>query len=86
MLESESVSHSGMSDSLRPMNYKPPGSSTHGILQARILLLQEIFLIQGSNLGLPHCRQILYHLSHQESPITEYNWSTQLFYGVYEGI
>ena len=23
-----------------------------------------IFLIQGSNLGLLHCRQILYHLSH----------------------
>ena len=27
-------------------------------------LLQGIFLTQGSNLGLPHCRQILYHLSH----------------------
>ena len=26
-------------------------------------LLQGIFLIQGSNPGLPHCRQILYHLS-----------------------
>ena len=24
-------------------------------------LLQEIFLIQGSNPGLLHCRQILYH-------------------------
>ena len=24
-----------------------------------------IFLTQGSNPGLPHCRQILYHLSHQ---------------------
>ena len=32
-------------------------------------LLQGIFLIQGSNLGLLHCRQILYHLSHQESPL-----------------
>ena len=28
-------------------------------------LLQGIFLTQGSNLGLLHCRQILYHLSHQ---------------------
>ena len=28
-------------------------------------LLQGIFLAQGSNLGLLHCRQILYHLSHQ---------------------
>ena len=28
-------------------------------------LLQEIFPTQGSNPGLPHCRQTLYHLSHQ---------------------
>ena len=27
-------------------------------------LLEEIFPTQGSNLGLPHCRQILYQLSH----------------------
>ena len=31
-------------------------------------LLQGIFLTQGSNPGLLHCRQILYHLSHQRSP------------------
>ena len=31
-------------------------------------LLQGIFLTRGSNLGLSHCRQILYRLSHQESP------------------
>ena len=31
-------------------------------------LLQGIFLTQGSNLGLLHCRQILYRLSHQGSP------------------
>ena len=31
-------------------------------------LLPGIFPIQGSNLGFPHCRQILYHLSHQRSP------------------
>ena len=30
-------------------------------------LFQGIFPIQGSNLGLLHCRQILYHLSHQGS-------------------
>ena len=65
-----------------------PGSSVHGILQARMLewvcpwnspgkntgvgcysLLQGIFLTQGSNLGLPHCRQIFYHLSHLGSPL-----------------
>ena len=32
-------------------------------------LLQEIFLIQGPNLGLLHCRQILYHLSSQDPSI-----------------
>ena len=31
-------------------------------------LLQGIFLTQGSNPGLLHCRRILYHHSHQESP------------------
>jgi len=31
-------------------------------------LLQGIFPTQGSNPGLPHCRWILYQLSHQESP------------------
>ena len=31
-------------------------------------LVQGIFPIQGSNLGLPHCRRILYFLSHQGSP------------------
>ena len=31
-------------------------------------LLQGIFPTQGSNLGLPHCRQIPYQLSHKGSP------------------
>ena len=31
-------------------------------------LLQEIFPTQRSNPGLPHCRHILYQLSHQGSP------------------
>ena len=31
-------------------------------------LLQGIFLTQGSNPGLLHCRQILYQLSHKRSP------------------
>ena len=57
-----------------PMDCSLPGSSVHGILQASILewvalpFLQGIFLTQGSNLGLLHCRQIRYHLSHQRSP------------------
>ena len=43
------------------------------------LLLQGIFPTQGSNLGLPHCKQILYHLSHQGSPTSMYSWSNLLF-------
>ena len=31
-------------------------------------VLQGIFSTKGSNLALLHCKQILYHLSHQESP------------------
>ena len=33
-------------------------------------LLQEIFATQGSNPGLPHCRQMLYHPSHRPWPQT----------------
>ena len=53
----------------------PPGSSVHGILQTRILEWVAIpfsrgtFLTQGSNPGLPHCRQIPNNLRHQGSPI-----------------
>ena len=36
-------------------------------------LLQGIFLTQGSNLGLPHCTQILYHLSYLGSLILYIN-------------
>ena len=55
-----------------PMGCSLPGSSVHGILQARILewvaipFYRGIFLAQGSNLGFLHCRQILYHLSHPQ--------------------
>jgi len=31
-------------------------------------LLEGIFLTQGSNPSLPHCRKILYQLGHQGSP------------------
>ena len=33
------------------------------------VLLQEIFPTQGLNPALPRCRQTLYHLSHQGSPL-----------------
>ena len=41
-------------------------------------LLQGIFSTQESNLGLPHCRQTLYHLSHQGSLVAIlYNKNTK---------
>ena len=65
---SESQSHSVTSD-CNPKDY-----TVHRILQARILeqvgslsLLQVIFQTQGSNPGLPHCKQILCQLSHMGS-------------------
>ena len=53
-----------------PMDYSLPGSSVHGVPQATILewvsvlFSRGFFPTQGSNSGIPHCRQILYHLSH----------------------
>ena len=41
--------------------YSPPGSSVHGILQARTLEWAAIFSSRGSILHLLHCRQILSH-------------------------
>ena len=68
-----SISHSVISNSLQ----------CHGLQLARLLcpwnspgkntgmschfLLQEIFQTQGLNPGHLHCRQILYHLRHQET-------------------
>ena len=48
------------------MNYSPPGSSVHRILQPRVLELP--FPSPGDPLGLLLCRRILYHPSHQKSP------------------
>ena len=61
-------------DSLGPLGLQPsrflclwdsPGKKTGVGCHA---LLQGIFPTQGSNPGLPHCRGILYQLSHQRSP------------------
>ena len=59
-----------------PMDCSPPGSSVLGDSPSKHTgvdchaLLQGIFPTQGSNPNLPHCRQILYWLSHQGSPRT----------------
>ena len=71
----ESVSCSVVSDFLQPHGLQPtrllclgnsPGKNA-GVCSR--FLLQGIFLTQGSNLGLLHCRQILYCLNHQGSPM-----------------
>ena len=71
-----------------PKDYSSSGSSVHGILQARMLewvvipFSRGIFPSQGSNPHLLHCRQILYHLSHQGSPsplLTSFYFVSKLF-------
>ena len=58
-----------------PMDYSPPETSVHGDSPGKNTgvgcqaLLQRIFPTPGSNPGLPHCRQILYCLNHQGSPM-----------------
>ena len=64
-----SESHSGVSNSLRPHGlYRVRNSPGQNTGVGSLSLLQGIFPTQGSNPGLPHCRQILYQLSHQGSP------------------
>ena len=62
----KSESHSVMSKSLHPHGLDSPWDSlgqNSGV--DSLSLLQGIFPTQGSNPGLPHCKQILYQLSHQ---------------------
>ena len=80
------VSCSVVSNSLRTHGLEPtrflcpwdfPGKNTGVGFHS---LLQGIFPTQGSNLGLVHCRQILYHLSHQGSQDKDPDmalWETQ---------
>ena len=51
-------------DSLPAEPQEKPKNTKIGSLS----LLQRIFLTQGSNPGHPHCRRILYQLSHKGSP------------------
>ena len=73
--EMESSGHSQCLTCCDLMDCSPPGSSVHGIFQARILewvshsLLQEIFLTQGLDLSVSHCRLIHCPLSYQGSPL-----------------
>ena len=77
--ETESESHSVMSDSLRPHGlYSPWNSPGQNTGVGSLSLLQGIFPTHGLNPGLLHCRRILYQLSHKRSPrILE--WVVYLF-------
>ena len=60
-----------------PVDCSPPGCPVHGDFSGKNTgmgchaLLQRTLPIQGSNPGLPRCRQILYQQSHQGSPRTQ---------------
>ena len=67
-----SESHSVVSNSLQPHGlYSPwtfPGQNT-GV--GSLFLLQAIFPTQGLNPGLPHCKLILYQLSHKDKAVAK---------------
>ena len=57
-----------VSDALRPHGlYSPWNSPGQNSRAGSLVLLQGIFATLGSNLGLLHCRLILYQLSHKGS-------------------
>ena len=71
MLESESESHSVVSDCSRPYGlYSPWNSLDQNIGVGSLSLLQGIFRIQGSNPGLPHCRQDSLPAEQQGKPLS----------------
>ena len=51
-----------------PKDYSPWNSLDRNTGMGSLSLLQGIFPTQGPNPGLPHCRQILYQLSHKGNP------------------
>ena len=75
-----------------PMDCSPPGSSVHGILQSGILEWVAMpssrgsSPTQGSNPSLPHCREILYRLSHKGSPGVLIMWFHFLKCSFYDGL
>ena len=69
LCESESASHS-VSDSFQPHGpYSPWNSPGQNTGVGSLSLLHQIFPTEESNWGLLYCRQILYQLSYQQSPI-----------------
>ena len=69
LIQLQSESRSAVSDSLQPHGlYSPWNSLGQNTGVDGLSLLQGILPTQWSNTGLPHCRRILYQLSHQGSP------------------
>ena len=65
----ERKSHSVVSNSLRPHGlFSPCSSPGQNTGVGSLSPLQGIFPTHRLNPGLPHCRQILYRLSHKGSP------------------
>ena len=68
-----------------PMDYSLPGSSAHGDSAGKNTgvgchsLFQGIFPTQGLNQGLPYCRWVLYHLSHEWSILYQYTKNPLLY-------
>ena len=68
-LKLESESCSIMSNSLWPHGlYSPRNTPGRNTGMGSLPLIHWIFPTQASNPGLPHCKQILYQLSHKGSP------------------
>ena len=69
IIQQTKVKVSVVSDSLQPHGLYGPGNFLGQNSEVHSLsLLQGIFPAQGLNPGLPHCRRILYRLSHKMKP------------------
>ena len=80
-----SESLSVVSNYLQPQGlYSPWNSPDQNTGESSLSFLKGIFPTQGLNRGLPHCRQILYQLSHQGSPRIQewvaYSFSRELYW------
>ena len=67
-----------------PMDYSPWNSPGHNAGVGSHSLLQGIFPTQGSNPSLPHCRRILYPLSHQGSQVIQSEKNIPMGYSDWE--
>ena len=84
LLQSESESGSVVSDSLQPNGlYSPRNSPGQNTGMDSLSLLQGIFPTLGSNPGLPHCRRILYQLSHKGKLYSNVTFSMTSFLTIF---